>query len=317
MMDNQELHILITGERCKGRSYVIKQKTLKTALATTVSTTFILFIGTALSLNLFFSNKSLQNEIVALTGDTASSTKGLITQLIEVKKQLQDEKNKNDSLLCDYEEQIESLKTQKDELLVKSVNRLDERAKIIESIISTIGVKMKIEEDPSHSGGRFIASEEAKYGEQLLSSTDKYLKLLKTTPFGRPLNTSISSKFGHRSDPFNKKKAFHEGLDFKGKTGDKIRATADGLVKKSAYSKSWGHHIVLDHKNGYTTLFAHLNKRLVKSGSKVERGQVIGHVGTSGRSTGSHLHYEVHLDGRPINPMKFIKISNLSMTVKN
>ncbi|MBM9511407.1 M23 family metallopeptidase [Desulfogranum marinum] len=304
-MQNKNLHILVTGESGNGRAYVISKKALRNSITGCLIGALVLSLGSALSVRLFSSNYTLKKEVAALRTDIKTNTE-LATQLATATSQLEE-----------YQQQISLLRQQQENLVEKSVSRLDERSKIIESVMDSIGVEVIIEEDPKHSGGPFISSGEGSYGEQLLLHTDKYLSILEKTPIGRPLPTKISSRFGRRKDPLNKKSAFHEGLDFKGNTGDKIRATGGGTVKTSTYSRGWGNYIVIDHHNGYKTLFAHLSKRLVKKGENVTRGMVIGHVGNTGRSTGSHLHYEIQLHGKPIDPMKYIKIASLSMKIKN
>lgn len=304
-MQNKKLHILVTGESGQGRAYIISKKTVRNIIAGCLICTLVLCLSSALSIRLFSSNYSLKKQVTALRTNSSTTTE-LATQLATATSQLEE-----------YQTQISILQQQQENLVEESVSRLDERSRVIESIMDTIGVEVIIEEDPKHSGGPFIASDEGSYGKKLLLHTDKYLSILEKTPIGRPLPTKISSRFGPRKDPLNKKKGFHEGLDFKGNTGDKIRATAAGTVKTSTYSRGWGNYIVIDHHNGYKTLFAHLSKRLVKKGENVTRGKVIGHVGNTGRSTGSHLHYEIQLHGKPIDPMKYIKIANLSMKIKN
>lgn len=119
-------------------------------------------------------------------------------------------------------------------------------------------------------------------------------------------NIWISSYFGYRNDPFLKHKKRHNGLDFVGPKNTKIYATADGKVKITKESnRGYGKEIIILHKFGYSTRYAHLNSILVKSGQEVKRGELIGLMGSTGRSTGMHLHYEVLLNGRYINPLHF------------
>ena len=121
----------------------------------------------------------------------------------------------------------------------------------------------------------------------------------------------MTSRFGKRKDPVNKKRGFHTGLDFRGKRGEKIYATADGIVKKAFNNGGYGKYILISHGNGYTTSFAHMQTFLVKKGDRVKRGQLIGLVGNSGRSTGPHLHYEINLNKKPVDPGKFMKFAKL------
>jgi len=116
----------------------------------------------------------------------------------------------------------------------------------------------------------------------------------------------LSSTFGVRSDPFTRGRRMHPGIDLAGRRGLQIYATGDGLVKEAAASRNgYGREILIDHGYGYKSRYAHLHKILVKPGEKVKRGQLIGLLGSTGRSTGPHLHYEVLYYGKPMNPMYF------------
>ena len=115
-----------------------------------------------------------------------------------------------------------------------------------------------------------------------------------------------SSTFGYRRDPIDGRIRQHNGTDICSRTGTRILATAKGVVKKSEYDRYFGHMVEIDHGNGMSTLYAHLSKRLVKPGQTVERGATIGALGSTGRSTGPHLHYEVHIGRKPVNPEKYL-----------
>ncbi len=131
--------------------------------------------------------------------------------------------------------------------------------------------------------------------------------LLAATPSIWPTRGYITSVFGYRRDPFTGKRAFHEGIDISTQFGQKVHATADGIVVKTAYSKrGYGYYVIIDHSFGFSTLYAHLSKILVKPGQKVKRWDVIGLVGSTGKSTAPHLHYEVRVYGKPVNPMLYI-----------
>ena len=117
----------------------------------------------------------------------------------------------------------------------------------------------------------------------------------------------LSSNFGYRRDPFSRKYKFHDGHDFSAPIGTNVYSTANGRVKKSKYWGSFGNYIEVDHGNGYVTVYGHLASRNVIKGEKVYRGQKIGEVGNTGRSTAPHLHYEVTHNGKQKNPWRFIK----------
>ena len=115
----------------------------------------------------------------------------------------------------------------------------------------------------------------------------------------------LNSSFGYRQDPIDAVRRFHQGQDFSVPTGTPIFAPADGVVKRAYYIGGFGNHIKLDHASGYSTTFAHLSKIFVRHGQKVNRGDIIGETGNTGRSTAPHLHYEVHYRGTPKNPADF------------
>jgi murein DD-endopeptidase MepM/ murein hydrolase activator NlpD len=148
-------------------------------------------------------------------------------------------------------------------------------------------------------------------------SLDEILKLakaknnlLEAIPAIQPVKNedlkAMASGFGYRSDPFTKARKMHEGMDFTAKTGTPIFATGDGVVKSADNSLSgYGNHIEIAHGFGYKTLYGHLSKYKVRTGQRVKRGDVIGYVGSTGRSQAPHLHYEVHKDGKVVNPINF------------
>jgi murein DD-endopeptidase MepM/ murein hydrolase activator NlpD len=119
----------------------------------------------------------------------------------------------------------------------------------------------------------------------------------------------FASAFGWRADPFPGRKAFHDGIDFTAKPGTPIMAAAAGVVVASEYHPQYGNMIEVDHGNGLSTLYAHCSRRLVKVGDVVMKGATIGEVGSTGRATGSHLHFEVKHQGVPQNPARFLRLS--------
>ncbi|MBV8437408.1 MAG: M23 family metallopeptidase [Silvibacterium sp.] len=121
-----------------------------------------------------------------------------------------------------------------------------------------------------------------------------------------PVVGPITSSFGERMDPFNGEGAFHAGIDISSSFGEAVRATADGVVLTAGLASGYGREIVIDHGHGVQTLYGHLSGFATSTGQEVKRGQVIGYVGTSGRSTGPHLHYEVRIRNTPVNPHKYL-----------
>ena len=142
-----------------------------------------------------------------------------------------------------------------------------------------------------------------------LSEAEALEKAIDALPLGHPVGTETykTSSYGVRRDPFTKRPTFHEGLDFGGKSMAPIVASADGTVKFVGRNGGYGQSIEIDHGHGFVTRYAHLKKTFVKRGQKVSKGDKIGGMGSTGRSTATHLHYEVHFQDRAVDPAKFMK----------
>ena len=146
--------------------------------------------------------------------------------------------------------------------------------------------------------------------ESLLRSLEDQQNLLASTPAIRPISRSVkswvTSKFGYRKSPFTGKREFHKAYDIASRKGTPILATADGVVTFSGKKGLLGNTIVIDHGHGMVTRYGHNHKLLKKRGDKVKRWETIALMGSTGRSTGPHAHYEVHLNGIPVNPEKYM-----------
>nr|NJM04001.1 peptidoglycan DD-metalloendopeptidase family protein [Desulfobacula sp.] len=142
--------------------------------------------------------------------------------------------------------------------------------------------------------------------EQLIKQLEQKRNLLAATPSIRPANGWVTSGFGTRVSPFTGQKEFHSGLDISNAPGTKIIAPANGRISIAAEKLYIGNLLVIDHDHGRVTKYGHLKEILVNPGQEVKRGDVIGLIGNTGRSTGPHLHYEVLINGIPVDPLKFI-----------
>jgi murein DD-endopeptidase MepM/ murein hydrolase activator NlpD len=132
------------------------------------------------------------------------------------------------------------------------------------------------------------------------------LAYLMAKPSIMPVTASITAGFGYRKNPFTSRGSeFHKGVDFAASYGQKVVATGDGIVIFSGWNAGYGRMVVISHGYGLSTLYAHNSKLLVKQGDKVKKGQAISHAGNTGRSTGTHVHYEVKLNGKNVNPSKY------------
>ena len=146
--------------------------------------------------------------------------------------------------------------------------------------------------------------------DEILKLAREKNKLLSAIPAIQPVKNenlrAVASGFGYRTDPFTKVRKFHAGMDFSAQTGTPIFASGDGVVSRADNTASgYGNHIVIRHGYGYETLYGHLSKYKVRAGQRVNRGDIIGYVGSTGRSEAPHLHYEVHKNGEVVNPLKF------------
>jgi murein DD-endopeptidase MepM/ murein hydrolase activator NlpD len=131
-------------------------------------------------------------------------------------------------------------------------------------------------------------------------------QLLSSTPSIAPVHGILTDGFGGRSDPFTGEEGTHNAVDISSAVGQPVRAPADGIVVKSEWANGYGNVIYLSHGYGYSTRYGHLSSFAVRPGQRVKRGDVIGYVGSTGRSTGPHLHYEVRLNNNAVNPLEYI-----------
>ena len=188
----------------------------------------------------------------------------------------------------------------------------------------------RFQPQPVAMGGPYLAADSAEAAADMaadaqfraLFQTWKKLDSLEdgliSIPSVQPVvNMAFTSNFGIRSDPFRGTAAFHPGVDIQCPTGTAVYATADGVVDKAERSGGYGNLVEIDHGRGIQTRFGHLSKILVTAGQRVRRGQLIALSGSTGRSTGPHLHYEVRIDGRAVNPMPFLTTADYLTALKN
>lgn len=226
------------------------------------------------------------------------------------------------------EQQVNDLKSEKEAIVERVKIKADGRIDDLESIVRQTGLspdemektasKVKKEKDEDAEGGPYIPTKMPKISEEtsdMFASLDRLETLrqvITNLPFGIPIKRSEEhSSFGNRIDPFNGDMAFHSGLDLAGPIKSPIYSTADGTVINAERDGSYGNMVDVDHGFGVVTRYGHLSAISVHKGDKVKKGSIIGIQGSTGRSTGPHLHYEVRYNGEPINPQKFLRTGRL------
>jgi murein DD-endopeptidase MepM/ murein hydrolase activator NlpD len=208
---------------------------------------------------------------------------------------------------------------------VKSLNALEEsydvKARKMRNILADLGLDVgKIAPAPSRaSGGPFVpvntlggvsAFDRQLYRiRQARGHVERLTRTLSAVPIRKPMTGELESTsgFGMRTDPFVRSLAMHTGLDFRAETGEAARATAAGTVTMAGWNGGYGRMVEIDHGNGFATRYAHLSAIDVEVGQTVRIGQIVGKVGSTGRSTGPHLHYETRVDGEAVDPQKFLR----------
>lgn len=212
----------------------------------------------------------------------------------------------------------QSLRTIETEQLAR-LNTLAEdayqTADVIADALTTAGLPVDREYAERDVGGPLIAIENTTQFDSKVKELDDaldHLEALKKEAIGFPLanpapGRTVSSSFGTRKDPLLGGLAHHSGMDFRAPMGSPARATASGTVVKAGWNGGYGRMVEVDHGNGFSTRYAHLSKITVKEGDRVDAGEEVGKVGSSGRSTGPHLHYEIRKDGDAMDPIRFLK----------
>lgn len=196
-----------------------------------------------------------------------------------------------------------------DSLHIKyKVNTIEERIQKIDNFLEEKGIKN--ETDPIGGEVNENRSFDFRVYDFYDDHTSKLIRDIRNVPLGLPHIGEMSSHYGYRNNPFGGRSTeFHSGMDFKGTTGDPIKATADGIVILADWKGGYGQAVVIKHDYGYETLYGHLSGINVMQGQKVTAGDVIGFLGSTGRSTGPHLHYEVRKNGNDVNPEDYINLN--------
>jgi murein DD-endopeptidase MepM/ murein hydrolase activator NlpD len=197
----------------------------------------------------------------------------------------------------------------------------DFKARRLRGVLTDLGLAVgkAAPENAFAMGGPFVpaamAKETLSFDQQLSrirvarASLTRLTRTLGSVPVRKPVDGDLELKsgFGVRTDPFTGSPAMHTGVDLHGETGDSVRATADGVVTAASWSGGYGRVVDIDHGNGLSTRYGHLSSIEVRVGQAVRCGQIIGKVGSTGRSTGPHLHYETRVRHEVVDPQKFLR----------
>jgi murein DD-endopeptidase MepM/ murein hydrolase activator NlpD len=224
-------------------------------------------------------------------------------------------------LLSRLQASLDTVEARQSASLMSIEQRYDANARLIRDVLVELGVNSAKPETRSTSaiGGPFVAARPnadadtfARHVHRVQfarSQLDRLTRTLEGVPLRRPLIRPLDlvSGFGMRLDPFIRAPAMHTGLDFRGESGDDIRATATGKVTIAGWNGGYGKLVEIDHGNGFASRYGHMSEIGVKVGQSVKAGQIVGKVGSTGRSTGPHLHYETRIAGEAVDPQKFLR----------
>jgi murein DD-endopeptidase MepM/ murein hydrolase activator NlpD len=204
-------------------------------------------------------------------------------------------------------------------LLTDAEEALSGKVRRVRGVLDQLGVSPKVHSGPA-VGGPFVPVKPPKPGASAFerqlyrvniarAQVDRLTRALTTVPVRKPLegDLDMSSPFGVRSDPFLGRPAMHTGIDLRGDLGEPVHATATGTVTVAGWEGGYGKMVEIDHGNGLATRYGHLSEIDVKVGQRVRIGEVVGKIGSTGRSTGTHLHYETRVRDEPVDPQKYLR----------
>jgi len=259
--------------------------------------------GTAAAVILLLFGLTLK--VVALSGQSSRDSvhkTALAKKLIELQNSLSKLSQENEKL----KSQVAELQREREE----TVKQLAKRVEIINSLMKEVGIKSK---NPGEGGAAIpierVLTDPEVDPNQVIPTIDKLIKDFKRMPITYPTYGRITSDFGLRRDPITGALEYHLGIDIANRWGTPVRATAEGKVVRAGWCGEFGYCVEIDHKNGFKSVYGHLSRVLVKRGDLVERGMIIGLMGSTGKSTGSHLHYTLKYKGKIINPKPFLEVS--------
>ena len=234
--------------------------------------------------------------------------------------------------LIRLEARLDGLQAAQGEHLVRLAGRAEDEVRRLRGLIGRIGLdprRFDASGSPEDIGGPLVALDARTLNgagfetglalvRRALGDGERLRRLSAALPLMRPIRggASVSSPFGTRVDPFTRGFALHTGLDLRAEYGAPARATAPGRVTAAEFAGGYGNMVEIDHGHGLTTRFGHLARIAVRPGQRVAAGEAVGFVGSTGRSTGAHLHYETRIDGEPVDPQRFLDAGATVLTAQ-
>jgi len=212
-----------------------------------------------------------------------------------------------DNVLVRLQTSLDKVESRQIAALNSVEDSMESRVRRMRGVFTDLGLNMVQLETATPNAGAF---ERQLYRINVTrAQVERLGRTLALVPYRKPVigEVEFTSGFGVRNDPFLGRPAMHTGLDFRAATGDPVRATANGKVVSSGWTGGYGRMVEIDHGNGLSTRYGHLSEISVKVGDLIKIGQVVGAVGSTGRSTGPHLHYETRIDGEAVDPQKFLR----------
>ncbi|MCB4203907.1 peptidoglycan DD-metalloendopeptidase family protein [Deferribacterales bacterium Es71-Z0220] len=298
---NEKLSILIFKENDYSKVY--KKKVNTSVIKYTLYSLAIFFIVSSVSFYFLFNLYSEREQML---------TYGKENELLKLK--IAEYRNQIDKIneKIVYLDQLENKVRNLSKVVAESDTQLAIGGKEVDLSKDLSAVSKRKEKQYFEDLNETLASLSTKLQErenslsELVDMLEEQRLFYLSTPSILPVNGWISSKFGYRISPFTNRRVFHEGVDIASMYGSDIKATANGLVIFAGYKPGYGNMVSIDHGFGFVTRYGHNSKLLVKVGDRVSKGDVIAKVGSSGKSTGPHCHYEVLVNGVPVNPLKFV-----------
>ena len=281
--------IVVKDELANYRRFSVSKRVIVTV--GTIFAVFLLFLSV---FSIYAASKLM--ELSKSEGNLRDEISRLELELSQTKKEN-----------AELKETVAKLKIERKE----TVEELAKRLEIINSLMKKVGLKVDTSEGEGGTAiplSKLLNENDVDVDlSSLIPQVDRMIKEFKTVPIGYPTYGRITSPFGLRINPVTGKPEFHLGVDIANRWGTPVRTPADGRVVKAGYCGLMGRCVEIDHGNGIETYYGHLSKILVHRGEKVKRGEIIGLMGSSGRSTGPHLHYAIRFRGKIVNPKIFLE----------